>query len=234
MLHEELLSRWQKQRKQSADLQEQGRQKLESSIREGQKEVRQLIRRLREGRADGESARRAGQRLRRIQADHRIQPQRKQHIGWRPEVGERIRLLALGKAAEVIAISEDGKQLTVRCGVMRSTVELSGVESLDGLKPSPPELVVKVKVRSGLGRGAEVRTTRNTVDVRGLRVHEAEVAVEEHLRSSTGPIWVIHGIGSGKLKRGLRQWLETVPYVQRVNDADQGDGGAGCSVIWLH
>ena len=234
LLHEELLSRWQKQRKQSADLQEQGRQKLESSIREGQKEVRQLIRRLREGRADGESARRAGQRLRRIQADHRIQPQRKQHMGWRPEVGERIRLLALGKAAEVIAISEDGKQLTVRCGVMRSTVELSGVESLDGLKPSPPELVVKVKVRSGLGRGAEVRTTRNTVDVRGLRVHEAEVAVEEHLRSSTGPIWVIHGIGSGKLKRGLRQWLETVPYVQRVNDADQGDGGAGCSVIWLH
>ena len=117
---------------------------------------------------------------------------------------------------------------------MRSTVELSGVESLDGLKPSPPELVVKVKVRSALGRGAEVRTTRNTVDVRGLRVHEAEVAVEEHLRSSTGPIWVIHGIGSGKLKRGLRQWLETVPYVERVNDADQGDGGAGCSVIWLH
>ena len=37
-----------------------------------------------------------------------------------------------------------------------------------------------------------------------------------------------------KLKRGLRQWLETVPYVERVNDADQGDGGAGCSVIWLH
>jgi DNA mismatch repair protein MutS2 len=70
------------------------------------------------------------------------------------------------------------------------------------------------------------------VDVRGLRVHEAEAAVEEQLRSAGGPVWVIHGIGTGKLKRGLRQWLATVPWVERVSDAEQGDGGLGCSVIW--
>jgi DNA mismatch repair protein MutS2 len=44
---------------------------------------------------------------------------------------------------------------------------------------------------------------------------------------------VIHGIGSGKLKRGLHDWLATLPYVERVNDAERGDGGPGCSVIWL-
>ncbi|MEC7235828.1 MAG: HAD hydrolase-like protein, partial [Verrucomicrobiota bacterium] len=37
--------------------QEQGRQRLETSIRAGQKEVRQLIRRLRDDQADGETAR---------------------------------------------------------------------------------------------------------------------------------------------------------------------------------
>jgi DNA mismatch repair protein MutS2 len=78
-----------------------------------------------------------------------------------------------------------------------------------------------------------VRTEGNTVDVRGLRVHEAEAAVEERLRGANGPVWVIHGIGTGKLKRGLRQWLTTVPYVERVSDAEQGDGGAGCSVIFV-
>jgi len=235
LLHEQLLSRWQQQRQQSAEMQERGRQKLENSIREGQQEVRRLIRRLRQGGADGEIARRAGQRLRRIEADHRRQPERKQHIGWRPEVGDRIRLLALGKAAEVLSISGDGQHLTVRCGVMRSSVDLAAVESLDGLKPNPLEQVVRVQVQSQSvgGSGAEVRTSGNTVDVRGLRVHEAEAVVEEHLRSANGPIWVIHGIGSGKLKRGLLQWLETVPYVERVSDAQQSDGGAGCSVIWL-
>ena len=235
LLHDELLQRWQKQKQQSAERQEQGRQRLEQSIRAGQKEVRSLIRRLRDDRADGETARKAGQRLRKLEDHHRPAPERRQpKPGWRPVVGDRIRVLALGKAAEVLGISEDGLQLTVRCGVMRSTVELNAVESLDGRKPDPPpKPVVKVQARSGLGGGSQVRTSRNTLDVRGMRVHEAEAAVEEQLRSANGPVWVIHGIGTGKLKRGLRAWLDTVPYVERVTDAEQGDGGPGCSVVWV-
>ncbi len=235
LLHDELLQRWQKQKQQSAERQEQGRQRLEHSIREGQKEVRSLISRLRDGRADGETARKAGQRLRKLEDSHRPKRESRQpRPGWLPAVGDRIRLLALGKAADVLEISEDGAQLTVRCGVMRTTVELRGVESLDGRKPEPPPAaVVKVKSRHGFGGGAEVRTSRNTLDVRGMRVHEAEAVVEEQLRGCNGPVWVIHGIGTGKLKRGLRQWLATVPYVERVTDAEQGDGGPGCSVVWV-
>lgn len=235
LLHEELLLRWQKQKQQTALHQEQGRQRLEHSIREGQKEVRSLIRRLRDDQADGETARKAGQRLRKLEDHHR--PTKEKRVpkpGWRPEVGERVRLLALGKAADVLAISEDGLQLTVRCGVMRTTVELNAFESLDGRKADPPPVpVVKVQARSGLGAGAQVRTSRNTLDIRGMRVHEAESTVEEQLRNANGPLWVIHGIGTGKLKRGLRAWLDTVPYVDRVVDAEQGDGGPGCSVVWM-
>jgi len=143
-------------------------------------------------------------------------------------------VLSLGKAGEVQAISEDGQELTVRCGVMRLHVAITGIEGLQGEKPSPPPAKVRVVSTSlTTGRGADVRTERNTVDVRGLRVHEAEAALEERLRTANGPLWVIHGIGTGKLKRGLRQWLTTVPYVERVADAEQGDGGAGCSVVYL-
>jgi DNA mismatch repair protein MutS2 len=241
LLHEELLQRWEQQKEQSAELQEQRRLRLEQSIREGQTEVRHLIRRLRrgggEGRSAGETARRAGQRLKRLAEQHRPPPPRREHAGWRPQVGERVRLLALGKPAEVLEISPDGSQLTVRCGVMRLNVELAAIEGLQGEKPTLPEPApVLVQVRSRRrpgGTGAEVRTARNTVDVRGMRVHEAEAAVEERLRSADGPVWVIHGIGTGRLKRGLRDWLATVPYVERVCDAEQGDGGPGCSVVWV-
>ena len=244
LLHEELLARWEQQKEQSAELQEQRRQELERSIREGQGEVRRLIRRLRrgtaaaergDGRAAGEVARQAGQRLKRLEAEHRPQPERREHAGWRPAVGERVRLLALGKAAEVLAISTDGLELTLRCGVLRSTVELAAIEGLNGEKPSPPPPPpVTVRSRRPPGsRGPQVRTEANTVDVRGLRVHEAEAAVEERLRGANGPVWVIHGIGTGKLRRGLRDWLATVPYVERVSDAEQGDGGPGCSVVWV-
>jgi len=244
LLHEELLARWEQQKEQSAELQEQRRQQLERSIREGQGEVRRLIRRLRRGAADadrgdgrsaGEVARQAGQRLKRLEAEHRPQPQRREHAGWRPVVGDRVRLLALGKAAEVLAISADGLELTLRCGVLRSTVALSAIEGLNGEKPAPqtpPPVTVRSRRAPG-SRGPQVRTEANTVDVRGLRVHEAEAAVEERLRGANGPVWVIHGIGTGKLKRGLREWLAGVPYVERVSDAEQGDGGMGCSVVWV-
>ena len=233
LLHDELLQRWEQQRKNSAQQQELGRQRLESSIRDGQKEVRHLIRRLRDQKADGETARRAGQRLRKLESNHRSVPERRLHPEWRPSVGERIRLLALDKAAEVLAVSDDGQQLSVRCGVMRSMVDLQAVESLDGRRAAPPEKpVVQVKARRGIG-GSQVRTTKNTVDVRGQRVHEAEAAVEELLRGANGPVWVIHGIGTGRLKRGLREWFDSLPYVERVCDAEQGDGGPGCSVVWV-
>lgn len=251
LLHEELLLRWQEQKEQSAELQEQRRQQLEQSIRKGQQEVRRIIRRLRQGengigpgRSDagssdlGETARLAGQRLKRLEQQHRPSPERREHRGWMPAIGDRVRLLALGKAAEVLAIAADGQELTVRCGVLRMTVELAAIEGLHGEKPTPPEPKLQVQVqvqgKRGLGgRGPDVRTERNTVDVRGLRVHEAEAAVEEHLRNANGPVWVIHGVGTGKLKRGLRQWLDSVPYVERVSDAAQGDGGGGCSVVYV-
>jgi len=239
LLHEELLERWQQQKQQSAELQEQRRQQLERSIRDGQQEVRRIIRRLRQGRdADtarlGETARRAGQRLKTLQDQHRPAPERRDHQGWLPKLGDRVRVLSLGKAGEVMALSADGRELTVRCGVMRLNLELSAIEGLNGEKPTPPpppQVAIRSSRRLG-GGGPQVRTERNTVDVRGLRVHEAEAAVEDQLRSANGPLWVIHGIGTGKLKRGLRDWLATLPYVERVSDAEQGDGGPGCSVIW--
>ncbi|MFN9636032.1 MAG: endonuclease MutS2 [Synechococcaceae cyanobacterium] len=241
LLHEELLARWQRQKQAGAERQEQQRQRLEESIREGQGEVRRLIRRLRQaGQAGpeqaGEMARTAGQRLKRLEAAHRPPPPRVEHNGWRPKPGDRVRLLALGKAAEVLAISDDGLELTVRCGVLRSTVPLAAIEGLHGEKPSPPPAPPPVTVRSRRApgsRGPDVRTEANTLDVRGLRVHEAEALVEEKLRGANGPLWVIHGIGTGKLKRGLRDWLATLPYVERVADAERGDGGPGCSVVWV-
>ncbi len=233
LLHEEIISRWKQECRESEDFQEKGRRKLEISILEGQREVKKLIRRLRDQSADGEIARRAGQELKRIKVRNQKDITSTNRNAWSPKEGDRVRLSALGKSAEVIGISEDGLQLTIMCGVFRSMVDLNAVESLDGHKPSVPDSVVNVKANISYSVGTNVRTKKNTIDVRGLRVHEAEAVVEEKLRNANGPLWIIHGIGTGRLKRGLIEWLEGLTYVEKITSADQVDGGPGCSVVWL-
>jgi len=230
LLHEELLDSWQKQRQQTEKFNEQGRFKLESSIREGQKEVRHLIKRLRDQDASGETARIAGKRLRQMEKGYRID-RRVPHVpGWVPKIGDKVRLSSIGKAGEIISFSDDGMQLTVLCGVFRSKVSLTEVESLDGQKVEiNPSVQVKTsQVRKNISL---VRTKKNTLDVRGLRVHEAEWVIEEKLRTCSGALWVIHGIGSGKLKKGLRKWFDSLTYIEKVADAEPHDGGPGCSVV---
>ena len=66
-----------------------------------------------------------------------------------------------------------------------------------------------------------------------MRVHEAEIIIEEKIRKFHGPLWIIHGIGTGKLKKGLRSWLLNLNYVDKVEDAVSNEGGAGCSIAWI-
>ncbi len=235
MLHEELLGNWQKQRKLIEDQVQLQRENLSKSIDEAQKEVSDLISRLRNRNATGETARLVGQRLQQLKHNQSsgISCPKKNNESWIPSVGEKVRFLALGKSAEVLDISEDGFQLTLLCGSFRSKVNLDDVESIKGEKASLLRSVVNVNTKTPLRRGALVRSTRNTIDVRGLRVHEAEVVLDDYLRKASGAVWVIHGVGSGKLKKGIREWLQTVPYVERIFDADPQDGGLGCSVVWL-
>ena len=71
---------------------------------------------------------------------------------------------SIGKAGEIISFSDDGMQLTVLCGVFRSTVSLSAVESLDGQK-AEINTIVKVNTSQVRKNLSLVRTKKNTLDV---------------------------------------------------------------------
>jgi DNA mismatch repair protein MutS2 len=129
---------------------------------------------------------------------------------------------------------EDGK-LMVRFGLMKMTVGLEDIESLHGEKaelpkpkvatpPPPPQTIPETPA---------VRTSRNTFDLRGMRVVEAESVLEEAIASANGPIWIIHGHGTGKLRRGVHEYLKHHPQVQRFEAADQADGGTGVTVAYV-
>ncbi|MCY4174126.1 MAG: endonuclease MutS2 [Cyanobacteria bacterium MAG CAR3_bin_5] len=237
-LHAQVLSHWQRQQNEIARRQQQRQQQLEDSIHAARQEVARIIHTLRQGPPDGEQARRAGQRLKALkQARHGQNntgadlpgplPDRQ---GWAPHVGMRVRVRRLGKVAEVLDV-KDGRMLELRCGPMRLQTHVDDVESLNGDEPRPAPSV-QVTHRQPLAPGPEARCAANTIDLRGLRLHEAESAVADQLSRCNGPIWVIHGIGTGRLKRGLWEWLKSTNQVERFHDAEPGDGGMGCTVVW--
>ena len=239
-LHTQVLSHWQRQQRDVAQRQQQRQQQLEDDVQTARQEVARIIRTLRQGPPDGEQARRAGQRLKALeQARHgpsatAVDPSHRLATpqGWSPQVGMRVRLRRLGKAAEVLDVKDNGRMLELRCGPMRLQARVDDVESLSGAEPHRVAPPVQVTHRQSLAPGPEVRCAANTIDLRGFRLHEAEAAVASQLSRCNGPVWVIHGIGTGRLKQGLRDWLKTTDQVERFHDAEPGDGGMGCTVVW--
>ena len=68
-----------------------------------------------------------------------------------------------------------------------------------------------------------MRTSQNTIDIRGSRVAEAEGDLERAIASATasGILWVIHGKGTGRLRQGVHEFLQRHPQVERFELAPQ-------------
>jgi DNA mismatch repair protein MutS2 len=49
-----------------------------------------------------------------------------------------------------------------------------------------------------------------------------------------GVLWIIHGKGTGQLRRGVHEFLATHPQVSRFELASQKEGGGGVTIAYLH
>lgn len=149
-----------------------------------------------------------------------------------PEVGDRVRLRGLGQTGEVIAV--EGEVYVVRSGILKFTVPRSQLDPIDEHQakqrqrpkapPSPPPTTAPLNLR----------TSRNTLDLRGKTVADAEAILEQHFaQAPPGPVWIIHGHGTGRLRAGVQAYLQNHPRVQRFAPADPQDGGTGVTVAHL-
>jgi DNA mismatch repair protein MutS2 len=74
-------------------------------------------------------------------------------------------------------------------------------------------------------------------DLRGEHVLEAEdkleKALEQALAAQAYQLTVIHGFGTGALRRAVREHLQRSPYVERYESAQPSEGGEGSTVAYL-
>jgi dsDNA-specific endonuclease/ATPase MutS2 len=56
---------------------------------------------------------------------------------------------------------------------------------------------------------------------------------ERTCRPLIGPQWIIHGHGTGKLRDGVREFLDSYSRKEKYEFADPTDGGKGVTIVFL-
>ncbi|MBS2032313.1 MAG: Smr/MutS family protein [Deltaproteobacteria bacterium] len=162
-------------------------------------------------------------------AKSQAEPSEPEERGGELTVGARVRVISLGREAQVSSI--DGNEATVQAGALRMRVPLDDLVPLKG-KAKIPEPKLKAAAGAQLAKAATTGAGKlaapiEQVDVRGLRAEDALRMVEAFLDRLYGEgrpaAVIVHGHGTGALKATLREYLQQSPYVERWQ-AESGDG----------
>ncbi|MEB3174117.1 MAG: Smr/MutS family protein, partial [Cyanobacteriota bacterium] len=230
--HRELLAKSESLQQRERELKQQQEEEVQRAILEAKAEIAQVIRQLQRGTPTAQDAHQATQALTQIQHSQKPAPPPR---GYLPRIGERVRLANLGQTAEVTSL-ESG-EVTVKFGLLKMTLPLAEIESLDGKKaePPPPKPAPMPPPPQTPKAPILLRSEKNTIDLRGSRVEAAESLLEEAIRQANdfGALWIIHGKGTGKLREGVQAFLDRHPQVKRHELAPREEGGAGVTVAFL-
>jgi DNA mismatch repair protein MutS2 len=239
-LHQQLSQKANQLQEREQTLRQQQEQSVQQAIAQAKGEIAKVIRRLQQGSTTGQEAQQATNALNQI-AERHLPPSPKPKASFRPQVGDRIRIPRLGQTAEVLSDPDQDGELTVRFGMMKMTVGLEDIESLDGQKAEP--LVKKNQVKSSREQGENlplvphpsppIRTSENTIDLRGSRVADAESILERAIAQAEKPLWIIHGHGTGRLRQGIHSFLQQHPRVSHYQPAESAEGGTGVTVVYI-
>ena len=239
--YKEVEARAQSLRDREENLKRQQEKAVSTALLHARAEVAQVIRELQQGGKTGQDAQKASEALDRIEEKRLPTGKHPAKVksagrGYRPKVGDRVRLSSLGnQLADVLEEPDEDGKVAVRFGIMKMTVDVTDIESLKGEKAEPPEEKPRKQPPAPPPPEAPleapmVKTERNTVDLRGMRVSEAEGAIEEAIARAKGPLWFVHGHGTGKLRHGVHEYLKQHPQVRSFEAAEQIDGGNGVTV----
>jgi DNA mismatch repair protein MutS2 len=146
-----------------------------------------------------------------------------------PRVGDTVKITPLGMQGTVVDIDVDEGEAVVQAGALHSRVALHKLELVHRGQPARPEPTTVVTTRRD--------SPSMQLDLRGLRAEDALQRLERYLNATmmTNLPWVriIHGKGTGTLRREVRNFLQGHPVVASYESAQQNEGGEGATVVRL-
>jgi DNA mismatch repair protein MutS2 len=150
-------------------------------------------------------------------------------VDWnRARAGDAVKI-AGGKAGVLSALPDRRGRVAVMVGSLRMVVpaERVGRAETGEVAASP----VREERPASAGGGTEC------CDLRGQRVDEAldvlGAALDRAASGGRDRLLVIHGLGTGALRKAVREHLAASPYVARLESAEPSEGGDGASIAHL-
>src|ERR1700731_4190501 len=150
----------------------------------------------------------------------------------RLQPGAKIRVRGFSKP--VIFRRLDGPSAEIEAGPLRMKVAIDEIIGFGGVSTLPSVPASRnVTVTSQPGEGA----ASGEINVIGMRVEEATERVDKYLDEAAlanqSRVRIIHGHGTGALRRGLAEFLKSHPLVQRTSFETEEHGGKAITVVEL-
>jgi DNA mismatch repair protein MutS2 len=167
------------------------------------------------------------------ESEHPIDPaivSQQSAIGSQPSaiaVGDRVIVGGLGLEAIVTATHDGTAELEVRGKRMRASVR--DLKRVAGHAPAP-QVRVNVDLQPRDASPSDLNVIGCTVDE---AISRAERFLDESMLTDQRVVRLIHGYGTGQLKRALTGFLQQHPLVARFATAPPEQGGGGVTVVEL-
>ena len=150
------------------------------------------------------------------------------------EVGSRVTVGTLGLEGVVIELHGKHAEVDVRGKRLRAALRdlraIAGAADGRSAGALAPAIHVNVDLQPREGLLSEINIIGSTVD-------EAITRLEKFLDESTvtdiAEIRVVHGHGTGQLRRAVAEFLKNHPLVERFETAPQNQGGGGATIAYL-
>lgn len=136
----------------------------------------------------------------------------------------------LGNDGIIQKIKRD--KITVQCGMI--TVNVTPDHCFTASRQTPKKSSGAVpKPRPSFA----VRTIPTTLNIIGKTVDEAVPLVDRFLNDAfmagISPVQIIHGKGTGKLRKGIWDYLRNINFIAEFHSSDPRNGGAGATDVYF-
>ncbi|MBQ1241775.1 MAG: Smr/MutS family protein, partial [Oscillospiraceae bacterium] len=149
-------------------------------------------------------------------------------------VGDLVEIPGTRSRAEVAAVK--GDKLQLRAGVLSMTVKADEVRLIEDDERAALRKSEKKQAAAAV-RSLRTDSARAELDIRGLESLEAESVVENYLdsalRAHLESVTIIHGKGTGALRKAVHALLRKNRCVKSFRLGHYGEGEAGVTVVEL-